>query len=368
MTVISVLGSGIMASALSFPLSDNGHEVRLVGTHLDREVIDSIKERGIHPGLDLKLPETVRAYQLEEAEEAFEGADIVMSGVNSFGVHWAGEQLASLLKPGMMVIAVTKGMEADEEGNLRILPDVLSEKVPRQIREQVSWSAITGPAIAGEVAVRRDTCVVFTSREADTEALEKLSGIFRTSYYHVWTNTDFVGCEACAAIKNCYAFGAGFMEGILDKEDKEDKEGLPEQESKYRNYNYGAALFGQATRELGQWMMLLGGKPETPHGLAGVGDMFVTSMGGRNVKAGRFVGAGVPYSEVRDDRMRGVTLEGVAAVRVMGEALEKLTERGVVREEDFPLMRHLHEVVVKDEPLDMPWESFFGNEARMRAG
>jgi glycerol-3-phosphate dehydrogenase (NAD(P)+) len=31
-------------------------------------------------------------------------------------------------------------------------------------------------------------------------------------------------------------------------------------------------------------MELLGGEPETPYGLAGVGDMFVTSMGGRNVR------------------------------------------------------------------------------------
>ena len=34
--------------------------------------------------------------------------------------------------------------------------------------------------------------------------------------------------------------------------------------------------------------------------------------------------------------------------------------RGVIGPEDFPLMRHLHAVVAKDEPLDMPWESFFG--------
>jgi glycerol-3-phosphate dehydrogenase len=53
MATVSVLGSGIMATALSFPLSDNGHEVRLVGTHLDREIIDSIKETGLHPGLEL---------------------------------------------------------------------------------------------------------------------------------------------------------------------------------------------------------------------------------------------------------------------------------------------------------------------------
>ncbi|HEX2728766.1 MAG TPA: hypothetical protein VHM16_03365, partial [Rubrobacteraceae bacterium] len=231
MTTVTVLGSGVMATALSWPLTDNGHEVRLVGTHLDREIIDSIKESGVHPDLGLQVPEGVRAYQLEEAGEAFEGAEIILSGVNSFGVHWAGEQLASLLKPGMMVIAVTKGMEADDEGNLHILPDVLASKVHEELRNQVSWSAIVGPSIAGEVAVRHDTCVVFTGHEADV--LEKLAAAFRTDYYHVWTNTDFVGAEVCAATKNCYAFGGGFMEGILDKEGKT--------EARYRRYNYGAA-------------------------------------------------------------------------------------------------------------------------------
>ena len=87
MTTVSVLGSGIMATALAFPLSDNGHEVRLIGTHLDREIIDTIKETGVHPGLDLEVPRAAKAFQLEEAEEAFDGADVIMSGVNSFGVR-----------------------------------------------------------------------------------------------------------------------------------------------------------------------------------------------------------------------------------------------------------------------------------------
>src|SRR5258707_14023343 len=152
MTIVSILGSGIMGTALSFPLADNGHEVRLVGTHLDRDIIDSIKKTGVHPGLDRKVPETVRAYQLEEAKEAFEGAEGALSGVNSFGVHWAGEQLASLLKPGMMVLSIAKGMEAAENGDMRILPEGLSEGVPRDLLPQVSWSAIGCPSIAGEMA------------------------------------------------------------------------------------------------------------------------------------------------------------------------------------------------------------------------
>jgi glycerol-3-phosphate dehydrogenase (NAD(P)+) len=252
----------------------------------------------------------------------------------------------------MMVIAVTKGLEADDEGNLSILPDVLASAVPEGLRDEVSWSAITGPAIAGEVAIRHDTCVVFAG--LDQEVLDRLAGTFRTDYYHVWTSTDFVGCEVCAAVKNCYAFGGGFMDGLLDKEGNA--------EARYRRYNYGAALFGQATRELERWMELLHGWPETPRGLPGVGDMFVTTMGGRNVKAGRYAGAGVPFSEVQNDRMKGVTLEGVAAIGVVGEALEKLTGRGLVAAEDFPLMRHLYDIVAKDEPVDMPWSTFFGGE------
>jgi glycerol-3-phosphate dehydrogenase (NAD(P)+) len=139
-----------------------------------------------------------------------------------------------------------------------------------------------------------------------------------------------------------------------------DREGLSE--ARYRNYNYGAALFAQGARELGQFMELLGGKPDTPFGLPGVGDMFVTSMGGRNVKVGRLVGSGLRFSEARE-RMPGVTLEGAAAIEVVGDALPKLTERGIIKPEDFPLMRHLYSVVALNEPLAMPWDTFFGDEA-----
>ena len=67
MTTIVILGSGIMGSALTVPLADNGHDVRLVGTFLDTEIIDSIKATGVHPGLRRKLPESVRAFVIRNS-------------------------------------------------------------------------------------------------------------------------------------------------------------------------------------------------------------------------------------------------------------------------------------------------------------
>ena len=351
MATLAILGSGIMATALTTPFTDNGHEVRLDGTHLDRDIIDSIKTTGVHPNLGLRVPDGVRAYQLEEAAEAFDGVELVMSGVNSFGVDWAGEQLAGLLRPGMHVLALAKGMQADADGNLTILPRALVNHLPDELREQVSISAIAGPSIAGEVAIRRHTSVVFTGE--DQGVLDMWQELFATGFYHVWTSTDFVGVEVCAATKNCYAFGAGFMHGQLDA--------LGETDPQYVNFNYGAALFGQASVEMTQFMDLLGGRPSTVLGLPGIGDCFVTSMGGRNVKVGTLVGAGLTFTEARA-KMPGVTLEGAAAIQVIGDAFVRLTERGVLRPEQFPLLRHLHDVVANDAAVDVPWASFFGSD------
>jgi glycerol-3-phosphate dehydrogenase (NAD(P)+) len=47
---------------------------------------------------------------------------------------------------------------------------------------------------------------------------------------------------------------------------------------------------------------------------------------------------------------------------VAGRALPKLTERGIIEPEEFPLLRHLYEVVGEEKPLNMPWSRFFGGE------
>jgi glycerol-3-phosphate dehydrogenase (NAD(P)+) len=356
LSIVVILGSGVMGSAMAVPLADNGHDVRLVGTFLDREIIDAVRATGVHPKLGRALPAGVRAFQLEDADPAFAEAEIVVSGVNSVGVEWAGERLAELLRPGQMVIAVSKGVRAEANGDLRILPDVLAAPVAADLRERVAWAAIVGPAIAGEVAARRTSCVVFCGR--DEAVVDRLAEVFRTDWYHVWTSLDLVGCEICAAAKNCYALGIGLAEGEL--------EAVGEGESPDRAHNYEAALFAQSAVEIRRWAALCGGDPDNASWLPGVGDLYVTSTGGRNVRVGHLLGQGLSFTEAAA-RLGNPTLEGAAAITVFGEALGPLTERGVVGEDELPLMRHLYEVVGLERPLDMPWHRFLGGEPGRRA-
>jgi glycerol-3-phosphate dehydrogenase (NAD(P)+) len=351
MPKIAVLGAGMMATALATPLTDNGHELHIVGTHLDRDEIESMRDKGIHPRLAVRVPASVRAYQLEEAAGAFQDAQVVMVGVNSFGVRWAGEQLASLLRPGQDVLVVAKGMHAEDDGTLRILPDVMAEPVAPELRQAVTWSAVVGPSIAGEVAARRHTCVVFAGR--DGAVLDRLARLFRTDHYHVWRSTDLLGCEVAAALKNCYALSVGLAEGMLDA--------AGEYDAADRNHNFEAALIAQGFHELCRMLDVLGGRRQTPYELPGIGDMYVTSVGGRNVKVGRLLGEGVGFTEA-SERLGNPTLEGAAAIRVIGGALPKLTERGIIGADDFPLLRHLHEVIALERPVDIPWSRFFGGE------
>ena len=68
MTKITIVGAGMMGSAMCFPCRDNGHETRLVGTPYDREVIDRIRQDNFHLNLNCLLPDGFKAYQFEQLD------------------------------------------------------------------------------------------------------------------------------------------------------------------------------------------------------------------------------------------------------------------------------------------------------------
>ena len=355
MATVTIVGAGLMGTATAWPLSDNGHEVRLVGTHLDAEIIKSCKERNYHPRLKRELPKGVRPFFVEEIARALEGAEIILSGVNSYGVRWVGQTLAPYIRPEQVLIAITKGLEATAEGDPMILPDVLASELPAAVRGRVRIAAVGGPCIAGELAGRRQSCVVFGGR--DREAVEQLAATFRTTYYHVWTTSDLVGLELCAALKNAYTLGVGLVHGILEKAGGIDA-------ADAHMHNLASGIFAQACTEIDRMLQGVGGARSLTYGLPGAGDLYVTCQGGRTVKMGKLLGLGHTNEEARRI-MSGETLEGAAIVQVMATVVPRLVSLGRVKNEDLPLMRMLIDILVNGRPVNLAIDAFFGGLGRL---
>jgi glycerol-3-phosphate dehydrogenase (NAD(P)+) len=346
MAKVTVLGAGMMGSALCVPLVDAGHEVRLVGTHLDREIIDSLARSSFHPTLGLGLPSAIRPYQLEALGEAMQGVELVGVGVSSPGVRWAGERLGAWLLPELPVVMISKGLAWDGY-ELGILPDELALGAGKL--GPIQPAAIAGPCIAGELGRRVETSVVLTGR--DPGMLTRIAGLLRTPYYHPFVNHDVAGVEVCAALKNAYAMGVGFGAGLHER-----RGGLG---GSVAQHNYEAAVFAQAIVETERLVVALGGERSTVLGLAGTGDLTVTCNGGRTSRFGRWLGTGLSLDEaVR--RMAGATLECLDILRVLAHALPALEARGVARRGDLPLLDHLIDVALAGRPVDVPFGRFFG--------
>lgn len=342
MSVVTVVGAGMMGSALSFPLCDNGHEVRLVGTMLDREIIDSIRKTGFHPTLKRQLPDGVRCFQLDELGEALNGVDIIVGGVSSFGVDWFVSDVVPRLPAGVPVLSVTKGMANAKAGELVTFPSLLKAAAP-----QIVFSAVGGPCTSYELADRVQTTVCFCGE--DLPVLEQLRKVFRTDYYHVSVSTDVTGVELAVALKNAYALAVTLAVGMSKSA------GLPPQ------YNSQAALFGQGVAEMRELLALFGGGEDNI--VWGAGDLYVTVFGGRTRALGTLLGEGFRFDDAIA-QLAGVTLESVVITSRVARALREKVDQGVVKANHFPLLLHVDEIINSGAELNVPWQAFERVSAR----
>ena len=348
MSVTLILGAGAMGSAFSVPLADARGEVRLVGSHLDDDIIDSLRHMRAHPALRVELPGSVRVYRYEQLEEALvPEPSLIVLGVSSPGVDWAVDALRRRTADRVPVLVLTKGLRVD---GARIVP--LTEVVERGLARDgfavPRVGGVGGPCIAAELAARRDSSVVVASPYKTL--LAEIEAIARTPYYHLRTTDDVIGLEASAALKNFFAIAVGAAAGILDRDD--DTADGP------RAYNPEASLFAQALSELRYLVRYLGGRIETVDGLAGAGDLFVTCRAGRNSRMGRLLGAGLTFREAKSEHMPKVTVEGADLALEIGPAIENLLAQGEFAPERLPLTTSLIDAICRDALFEPEWDRY----------
>lgn len=343
MAVITIVGAGMMGSALAFPARENGHEVRVVGTHLDREIIDGCRMDNRHPKFVKDFPAGISFYQIEELESALAGSDFVIGGVSSFGVDWFSDHVLPVIPDGTPVLTVTKGLMDTEEGKLLTYPDLWQAKLD-SIGKNLSLNAIGGPCTSYELVAHDQTEVAFCGR--DLETLQYLKECMQTDYYHISITTDVTGIESAVALKNGYALGIALTIGLNQKNFGNDE----------LHFNSQAAVFGQASKEM---YRLLGFQNAlTLDNLCvGVGDLYVTVYGGRTRLVGILLGKGLNIDEVKAE-LKGVTLESLVVAERVARAIKKNIANGTLDAADFPLLLHIDEIICGRKEVNIPWESF----------
>ncbi len=226
--------------------------------------------------------------------------------------------LAAAHLPDVPVLSVTKGLlESPQTRRMDRIDVVVTQFLGRPLR----FVHAAGPAKAMEIARGVLTWMQFGGRPADAaECARALDG----DGLVVSESDDIAGVELCSALKNAYATGLGLWDGLVGAD----------------AHNARAACFTQAIAEMCALVVAGGGRADTVHGPAGVGDLHVTAAAGRNRAFGERVGRGKPAKQVAAEMLAaGELTEGYPAIAT---AWRFARERGV---QGLPLLAALHAIV-----------------------
>lgn len=310
---ITVLGSGGWGTALALVLLENGHEVTLWSyTQEESDVLRNTHENPMLKGVP--LPE---ALHLTSSMDALGESELVVMATPSFAVRATARRAAPLLRQDAVVVSVAKGIEKD---TALCLTQVIEEELGGKCRVV----ALSGPSHAEEVGRRVPTGCVAASR--DMAAAELVQEVFMSPRFRVYTNSDVLGVELGAALKNVLALCCGISDGM----------GLGD--------NTKALLMTRGMTEMARLGVALGGRKETFAGLSGMGDLIVTctSMHSRNRRCGILIGQGKDVQTAMAEV--GATVEGYYAAL---SAHQLSTKAGV----EMPICQRAYRVLYEGQPV-----------------
>jgi len=342
MSKIIILGAGAMATAFAYPCCDNKHDVSIIGTHLENNLIDELNKKNFHSGLNLEVLKSIKFFKYESIKKVFEvKPDLIVLGVSSKGIVWIAEELKKISYSGKLpqLLMLTKGLSINEN-KYEILVDKLIRLLEQRGIQNVSLSAVGGPCLAAGLANRVKSGVVIANKNLSKANL--LKKMLTTNYYRISTSADINGVEVCAAIKNIFSMAIGAASGLNEKRIKNNT-----------YLNTSAALMRQSIYEMEIFVEFLKGKKETVNGLAGLGDLYVSSAGGRNSKMGALIGEGMIFSEAKKNKMPNVTVEGADLIFEIGNKVKEDFD-----DKKLPLMIAMIDAILNDTKLKIKWENF----------
>lgn len=305
---LAILGAGSWGTALAIVLAPRFSTVRLWVFESDLAArLRASRENDVYlPGF--QVPDNV---EIVTELRAAAGSEILLGVMPSRFARSIYTQAAPFLNTSTVFVSATKGLE---QGTLLRMSQVVAESLPFPAKVAV----LSGPTFAREIACGEPAAVVVASQ--DQEVGNLIQTAFSGPSLRFYTNSDMIGVEVGAALKNVIAIAAGVCRGL----------GL--------GSNTHAALVTRGLAEITRLVVAMGGEAKTMAGLAGLGDLVLTCGG--DLSRNRMVGL---------ELAKGRTIQEITgSMRMVAEGVETChaaVELGAKFHVDLPIIRQMNAVL-----------------------
>ena len=316
MSKILIIGGGAMGSAFSIPCIENNNLVTITEPYNKNFVKNLASKRKFHPSLKLNLPKKLKFvnYSKDIFRKRF---DLIVIALSLAGIDFIGKELKDFsIKTPLLIL--TKGLKYDKKKKkILTISDLLNNNY-----NVSNVSVLKGPCLAKELARKNKTNVVIANK--NIKIAEWIGKLISTKYYLTEFSKDIIGIEISSAIKNIYAMVIGTGQ----------------------NLNAESDLFKKSVNEMKFLIKYFKGDVSTILGLAGIGDLYVSAIGGRNSKMGNFLGKGFAFSEAKKKFMPRDTVEGEQLAREIAPYILKKIDK-----KKIPLMSHLLKTIIYNKKI-----------------
>lgn len=304
---------------------------------------------------NVELPHNIVA--VPDISEACEGATLVIFVLPHQFLPGLIEKIKHVIHPSSRGVSLIKGLDFDAN---KKLPTLISSNIEKWMTScggppEFQCGVLMGANVAHNVAMK-EVCESTLASSFGAPADEQTRIIFHDDKtFRVQHVSDVAGAEACGALKNIVALGAGFVDGI----------GL--------GSNTKAALMRVGLKEMAKFCRLFWGESvsdSTFFESCGMADLITTCFGGRNRKcaeafAKRSLSESCENSQdgdeicsiedicknswkiVEEDLLNGQKLQGTLTLL---EVQEILASQGL--EEEFPLMSKIYDISFRGAPVN----------------
>lgn len=202
---LGVIGNGSWATALVKMLTDNGQQVNWWIRNASS--IEYIGKRKHNPNyLSTAFLDTSLLNMNSDVQHVVDSSDLLIIAVPSAYV----QDVLAQLKPGSLsgkkILSAIKGLVPGADV---LLNEFLHTNYEVALQD---YFAVLGPCHAEEVAAEKLSYLTFSG--VDEDSASDIAQLFNTSYINTIVNTDILGVQYAAVLKNIYALGAGIAHGL----------------------------------------------------------------------------------------------------------------------------------------------------------